>query len=152
MSEKLNNNPENNLNANSEDRYNALSEMSGSFDPGKAEAARKRALEAQHVLDGTKHRKEEYLNSDLGQQEKSIEETYDSWYNDIEEMVRNGQMTEEQANEMLNTMTDSAIEGIDTVRQEYVNQQELVGHEEVQKKLEAAENGKIGRASCRERV
>ena len=141
MSENLKNNSENNNETNNYNPYDSLTEMGGSFNPDKAKAAREEALEAKHILDDSKHRKEEYLKSDLGQQEESIEETFDRWYNDIDEMVKSGQMTEEQAREMLNAMTESAIEGIDTVRQEYATQQELVGHEDVQKKLESIENG-----------
>lgn len=137
MSEELKNNTENENSQSGGGAYDELAKMAGQFDPEKAQKAR----EEKHILDPTKHLNKEYAQSDLGQQEEAINETFDAWYKDIDEMVKSGKMTEEEARGMLNDMLESGISGINTVRQEYINQKELSGHEEVQKNLEGKENG-----------
>lgn len=138
MSETINNKNEISENTNN-DSYNVLSEMKDNFDPANAENARREALEARHILGEDNRLKEEYAKSDLGQQEQGIEETFDQWYNDIDEMVKSGQLSEDDARQMLDSMLESGISGINAVRQEYATQQELADHEEVQRKLESKE-------------
>ena len=140
MSETIKKNNEATSEGVNDNPYGVLSEMKDDFDPAQAEKAKQKALETKHVLDESNHLNAEYSKTDLGQQEQSIEETFDSWYNDIDEMVKSGQIGEDEAREMLDSMLESGIAGINAVRQEYVNQQELAGHEEVQRHLENAEN------------
>lgn len=87
--------------------------------------------------DGT--RKAEYLATDKGQEEASIEDTFDQWTSELEDMVRNGQKTREEARREEEMMLDSAIEGIDRVRQEeYSRQQQQAPIEQLEKDMDQA--------------
>ena len=66
--------------------------------------------------DGT--RNQEYLNSEKGQEELAIEETFDKWSGELDDMVKEGNMSAEEAKAQKEMMLDSAIEGIDQVRKE----------------------------------
>jgi hypothetical protein len=54
-------------------------------------------------------------------------------------MVKSGQLSEDDARQMLDSMLESGISGINAVRQEYATQRELSDHEEVQRHLESKE-------------
>ena len=54
-------------------------------------------------------------------------------------MVKSGQLSEDDARQMLDSMLESGISGINAVRQEYATQRELADHEEVQRHLENKE-------------
>ena len=60
----------------------------------------------------------EYLESEKGQEERSIEESFDRWVEDLDDMVREGKISQEDAKKQQDEMLESAVKGIETVRNE----------------------------------
>ena len=74
-------------------------------------------------LNEDRTRKSEYLESKKGQEELSIEDTFDSWVQELDDMVEEGKITREEARAQQEDMLQSAVEGIIDVRnQEYERQ------------------------------
>ena len=90
--------------------------------------------------DGT--RKQEYLDSEHGQEELSVEETFDNWTKDLDDMVREGKITPEEARAQQEMMLDSAIEGIDKIRQEAQGVEQAKAIEIEKAKAEEVEKAK----------
>ena len=70
------------------------------------------------ILNEDKTRKTEYLESEKGQEERSIEESFDRWVEDLDDMVREGKISQEDAKKQQDEMLESAVKGIETVRNE----------------------------------
>lgn len=75
------------------------------------------------ILNEDKTRKTEYLESEKGQEERSIEESFDRWVEDLDDMVREGKISQEDAKKQQGEMLESAVKGIETVRNEEYERQ-----------------------------
>ena len=64
--------------------------------------------------DGT--RKDEYLKSAKGQEEASIEDTFDQWADELDDMVKEGKISHEEARKQQEDMLESAVKEIENVR------------------------------------
>ena len=69
-------------------------------------------------LDDKGIRKEEYVSSKAGQEEISIEDTFDQWVRELDEMVEEGKISKEEARRQQEELLESAVEGIYAVRGE----------------------------------
>lgn len=81
------------------------------------------------ILNENKTRKSEYLESEKGQEELSIEETFDEWVQQLDDKVDNGEISREEAIKQQEEMLESAVKGIEDVRSaeyERAKRQELV--------------------------
>lgn len=75
------------------------------------------------ILNEDKTRKAEYLESEKGQEERSIEDNFDQWAEDLDEMVSEGKISREEARKQQEEMLESAVKGIEAVRNEEYERQ-----------------------------
>lgn len=75
------------------------------------------------VLNENGTRKDEYLKSEKGQEEVSIEDTFDQWVEELDDMVEKGEITREEALKQQEDMLNSAVQSINKVRSEEYERQ-----------------------------
>ena len=75
------------------------------------------------ILNEDRTRKSDYLESDKGKEELSIEETFDEWVEELDDMVKEGKISREEAKAQQEDLLKSAVEGIETVRSEEYERQ-----------------------------
>lgn len=72
-------------------------------------------------------RKEDYLESENGQRELFVEDVFDKTIEDIENMVKNGEITQEEARKREEIMLNFVINSIDAIRKEEYGRQKQEG-------------------------